>query len=64
MRKEWPVLLGAVVLIGLQTTHLLDWLLLQSATLVLGGLGGTQPFDFAVGEAHCQPSRSSRRKAR
>ena len=38
MRKEWPVLLGAVVLIGLQTTHLLDWLLLQSATLVLGGL--------------------------
>ena len=40
MRKEWPVLLGAVVLIGLQTTHLLDWLLLQSATLVLGGLGG------------------------
>ena len=40
IRKEWPLLLGAVVLIGLQTTHLLDWLLLQSATLVLGGLGG------------------------
>ena len=40
MRKEWPLLLGTVVLIGLQTTHLLDWLLLQSATLVLGGLGG------------------------
>ena len=40
MRKEWPLLVGAVVLIGLQTTHLLDWLLLQSATLVLGGLGG------------------------
>ena len=40
MIKEWPVLLGAVVLIGLYTTHLLDWLLLQSATLVLGGLGG------------------------
>jgi Ca2+:H+ antiporter len=40
MRKEWPVLLGAVVLIGLQTTNFLDWLLLQSATLVLGGLGG------------------------
>ena len=40
IRKEWPLLLGAIVLIGLQTTHLLDWLLLQSATLVLGGLGG------------------------
>jgi Ca2+:H+ antiporter len=40
MRKEWPLLVGAVVLIVLQTTHLLDWLLLQSATLVLGGLGG------------------------
>ena len=39
IRKEWPLLLGAVVLIGLQTTHLLGWLLLQSATLVLGGLG-------------------------
>ena len=38
MRKEWPVLLGTLVLIGLQTTHVLDWLLLQSATLVLGGL--------------------------
>ena len=38
MRKEWPVLLGTIVLIGLQTTHVLDWLLLQSATLVLGGL--------------------------
>ena len=40
IRKEWPLLLGAIVLIGLQTTHLLEWLLLQSATLVLGGLGG------------------------
>ncbi len=40
MRKEWPLLLGAVVLISLQTTHLLDWLLLQSASVVLGGLGG------------------------
>ena len=40
IRKEWPLLLGAIVLIGLQTTDLLDWLLLQSATLVLGGLGG------------------------
>ena len=39
IRKEWPLLLGAVVLIGLQTTHLLGWLLLQSATLVIGGLG-------------------------
>ena len=40
MRKEWPLILGAVVLIVLQTTHLLEWLLLQSATVVLGGLGG------------------------
>ena len=40
MRKEWPLILGAAVLIVLQTTHLLEWLLLQSATVVLGGLGG------------------------
>ena len=39
MRKEWPLLIGAVTLIGLKTTHLLDWLLLQSATLILSGLG-------------------------
>ncbi len=40
MRKEWPLLLGVVVLIGLQTTHLLEWILLQSPTIVLSGLGG------------------------
>ncbi len=39
MRKEWPLMVGAVSLIVLQSTHLLDWLLLQSATLVLSGLG-------------------------
>jgi len=39
MHKEWPLLVGAITLIGLQTTHLLNWLLLQSAALVLSGLG-------------------------
>ena len=39
MHKEWPLLVGAITLIGLQTTHLLNWLLLQSAAPVLSGLG-------------------------
>ena len=36
--RETPLLIGLLTLIGLETTHLLDWLLLQPALPVLTGL--------------------------
>ena len=37
--RETPLLIGILALIGLETTTVLDWLLLQPALLVLTGLG-------------------------
>ena len=37
--REAPLLIGILALIGLETTNLLDWLLLQPALPVLMGLG-------------------------
>ena len=37
--RETPLLMGILALIGLETTTVLDWLLLQPALLVLTGLG-------------------------
>ncbi|AII48540.1 hypothetical protein KR52_05195 [Synechococcus sp. KORDI-52] len=37
--REAPLLIGIMALIGLETTNLLDWLLLQPALHVLTGLG-------------------------
>ena len=37
--RETPLLIGLLVLIGLESTTLLDWLLLQPALPVLTGLG-------------------------
>ena len=37
--RETPLLIGIVALIGLETTTVLDWLLLQPALPVLTGLG-------------------------
>ena len=35
LRQEWALLLGVVTLIYLETSHLLDWLIHQQASLVL-----------------------------
>ena len=37
--RETPLLIGVLTLVGLATTNLLDWLLLQPALPVLTGLG-------------------------
>jgi Ca2+/H+ antiporter len=38
LRREWSLLIGAVLLVTLEVSHVLDWLVLQNSALVLGGL--------------------------
>lgn len=38
LREEWSLLIGGVLLVSLEISHVLEWLILQSSALVLGGL--------------------------
>ena len=38
LRREWSLLIGTVLLVTLEVSHVLDWLVLQTSALVLGGL--------------------------
>jgi len=38
LRREWSLLIGTVLLVTLEVSHVLDWLVLQNSALVLGGL--------------------------
>ncbi|QNI80284.1 Ca2+:H+ antiporter [Synechococcus sp. RS9909] len=36
--REWSLLISAVLLVTLEVSHVLDWLVQQNSALVLGGL--------------------------
>jgi Ca2+:H+ antiporter len=38
LREEWSLLIGGVLLVTLEISHVLDWLILQPSALVMGGL--------------------------
>jgi Ca2+:H+ antiporter len=38
LRREWSLLIGTGVLVTLEVSHVLNWLVLQNSALVLGGL--------------------------
>jgi|GEM_PF-3142736 len=35
LRREWSLLIGTVLLVTLEVSHVLDWLVLQNSALVL-----------------------------